>query len=648
MSLNFSLAPTQPAHKTVMEAIRARVQMSKSKLATYYTKWEEDEKSDLVYVHETELDAKRRVRRSVGVPQYTTIEVPYAYATRLSAHTYWTSVFLGRNPKLQFMGRHGESERQVLGIETIMEYQMGVGRMVAPIYVWLNDVGKYGVGFVHPYWEEEEITTSEIVLEPKTWMGVALPGTEKRVRRTRVGKGYVGNKLVNIRPQDSYPDPRVPLSCIQDGEYFGRRVDLSWNELTIGHLNGKYINIPALKAKTKHGKDAQLEYVAGTEHKEMPGEEYDMSPDPTSTSLVEAVEMYIKLVPKDWKLGSGERPEVWRFTYCTATRLIIEAKPTGDWHGKLPFFGLQYEIDGHGFAGRSMYEILRPLNDTISWLFNTHMYNVRAALNNQFVVDPNRVVMKDLMNASGEPGIKIRLKESAYGTDVRSVIHQIPVADVTQGHLRDVQIVEQLIQRVSGVTDNLMGMINQGGRKTATEIRSSNSFGVNRMKTLSEYWSEADYGLLAQVLLQTTQQRYDLERMFRIAGDNFAHDARMEMLLTPESIQGFYDFVPVDGTMPVDRYALANMWREILFGLGKFPQLAQGYNLGGMFEWMAQLAGMKNIKQFRVNVSGGGMLDEQARAGNLVPIGGGGTGGTATNSARTPEPRQISGMGPTG
>ena len=41
-------------------------------------------------------------------------------------------------------------------------------------------------------------------------------------------------------------------------------------------------------------------------------------------------------------------------------------------------------------------EIIRPLTDVMTFLVNSHFYNVRKALNDTRVVDPSRIVMKDL------------------------------------------------------------------------------------------------------------------------------------------------------------------------------------------------------------------------------------------------------------
>jgi nucleoside diphosphate kinase len=245
------------------------------------------------------------------------------------------------------------------------------------------------------------------------------------------------------------------------------------------------------------------------------------------------------------------------------------------------------------------------------------MYAVRTALNDKRVVDPSRVVMSDVTNLNRNV---IRLKPEAYGTDPRLAVHQLQTRDPTQNHLGSMQYVEQMIQRASGVVDNLMGLINQGGRKTATEVRNATGMATNRLKTLAEYNSALGWAPLIQFMVQTTQQLYDEELQLRTAGNTLKGGE--PVLVTPESIAGFYDFVPVDGTMPIDRLAQANFWKELLSVIASSPEMAMSWDLGSMIAHVMMLQGERNVERFRLQAGSPQMLQQQAAAGNIVPIGG--------------------------
>lgn len=648
-SLNISLRFGSPKHTKILEALVARKTLSEKKMSNLYSEFEAKEDQYLAYIPETDADAARSVKREVdGKPQYTTIQIPLSYAIMLSAHTFRTSVFLGRDPIQQFTGRHGETQQQVQAVEAVMQYQSTVGGQLPVHYNWMHDAPKYGFSVVWNYWEDERRQVSRIVEKPATFFGLPIEGKTKKAKETFTLPGYTGNKLMNVRPYDYLPDPRVPLMEPQKGEFCGRKVRLDWNMLVRGKAKGQYFNLDIVqklptdvKEMSSWGSERVLQNVST--------EEIPVNGDIKNIHPREGFEMVVELIPHDWGLGESTQPEKWVFSVI-GDMIVVEARPQGAWHGKFPAVVLPEEFDAYKLNYRSMLDVLKPLNDTLDWLINTHFFNVRSSMNNQFIFDPYRVVAKDLYR-NGTSKL-IRLKETAYGTDVRSAITQLQVNDVTQNHLRDAQVIIDMMQRVSGVTDNIMGMVNNGGRKTATEIRSSNSFGANRLKTLTEYWSAVAFSPLAQMQLQATQQYYTQEQKFQMAGD-LLEEGQKFLTVNPQAIAGAYDFVAVDGTQPIDRYAQANLWREMMAGMSKIPQVAQQYDMGGIFGWMAQLAGLKNIKQFKIQVLPDGQLQDQSQAGNVVPLGGtndgsGNIGGTPGGASGVPEPGQISGMGATG
>lgn len=655
MSLNVELRYGTPKHGKVLGALNARKDLWERKFTDKLERLSDDDDIYTAYIKETDENKIRKQNRDDGEPEYTTLIVPYSYASLLSAHTYWTSVFLSRSPIHQFTGRHGEAQHKVQAVEALIDYQVATALLAAKYYIWMHDAPRYGYGVICTYWAEDKQRISTIENVPQTFMGMELPGAPtKRVKLTKEIVAYAGNKVMNVHPSDAMFDPRVPLVDFQKGEFAGRKVRLSWNELVRGRAAGRYFNVDAAKEVSNRSREAREQYF-GMKIVLPSEEDTSLSGEIGDVGVFDAYELFVDLIPKDWELGSATLPEKWVFTVTTDS-VVIEARPMGNFHGQFPLQVLPNEVDGYSISNRSMLEVLEPMNDALTWLLNSHMFNVRATLNNQFIYDPSRVVTKDLTRKGA--GKLIRLKETAYGSDVRAVISQLQTADVTQGHLRDMGIITDMMNRVSGVTDNLMAVLNQGGRKTATEVRQSNTAGLTRLKTQAEYWSAVAMAPHAQILLQNTQQFYDDQQMFRIAGDLMEEAG--QLTVGPDDIMGFYDFVPVDGTLPVDRFAQANLWKEILFGLAKMPELGMQFDIPGIFTWMAQMAGLKNIKRFKVQAMPNQQALGMAQAGNIIPLGGqggaggqppgqqraAGPGGTPRDMGRLPIPSQIPGMGP--
>lgn len=601
-------------HQFILPRLQARLERSKKAMSDRHEAWERCEEQFHAYLPARTNDKLREVKRKNGEPQYTTLEIPYSYAIVLTAHTYITSTFLSRSPVLQIQGRHGEAQNAEMAMEALLDYQTQTGGHLVPYYIWTLDALKYGMGVVGTYWDEEKITARRRVEVVPTFLGLPIPGAKPRVEEMEEQvRGYVGNRLYNVRPQDFFPDPAYPVNQFQKGEFCARYVSLSWLDIIDGERDGTYFNVDALK---RNRKEAIRLRVQGSQQIKLPNDpEFGHLSDHFDTGSVDAHEIYVRLVPSDWRLGKAGYSEKWVFTLAE-DGIIIGCRPLGYYHNRFPFGILEQEVDGHALFSRSMLEVMKPLNDTLTWLINTHFYNVRKALNDQFVVDPSKVVMKDLTDPN--PGRLIRLKPAAYGTDTRLAVTQLQVGDVTRSHLSDAQMVEMMLQRVSGVNDNIMGMLNSG-RKTATEVRSSTTFSVNRLKTVTEYMSAMGFGPLTEQLVQTTQQMFDDDRKFKVVGDAASWLPEKFINVTPEDIAGFYDFVPVDGSLPVDRTAQVNMWNQLMQQAGALPQVMAQFDMTKIFAFVAQLAGLKNINQFKIQVVPDAMMQDQLQAGNSIP-----------------------------
>lgn len=620
-----------PEHRMILEAVRQRRKMSYDGMSTRYSAWSEMEERFRAYIKPTEGDEKREQLKKEGKTQYVTLVVPYDYAILLTLHTYISSVFLARNPIFQYDARHGETSAQVDAVEAVINYQQTVGEWLVPLYIWLMDGPKYGLGIIGNHWCDESVVTTESTREPLTYFGINT-GRTRDVRRTIRIPGYSGHRLYNVRPQDWFPDPRVSIAQFQTGEFCGRRANVGWNTILKRQQAGLYYNIEAMKnnmvAKDSSYRDRGSSQLVLPDEMETfyvsPRQGDDKQKDIKNN--IDVFELEIELVPKAWKLGTSDSPEKWVITVGNEA-VILSAQSKGVYHDKFDFDVIEHEIEGYALAKRSLLEVLAPLNDTLSWLFNSHMHNVRKAMNDMLVVDPSGVTMKDFTDPNA--GRLIRLKPEAYGKDARAFVHQLQVVDVTQNHLRDSQLVMEMMQRVVGVMENAMGQQNRGGRQTATESRITSNFSVNRQKTNAEYYSAMGFSPLSMKLLQTTQQRYKGDKTFRIAGDLM--NTKTPIKVTPEDIAGAYDFIPVDGTLPVDRYAQAMVWKEI-FGIvaaGRVPM--PGLDLMGMLRHIAFLSGAKDFSQFQVQVQDPGVVANQVKAGNLVALPGGKGGGQGTD-----------------
>lgn len=610
-----------PLHEKVRKKIDVRIKIAEIEHAKRHDKWREAEDRTLAFLPETELDLARRQRREAGTLSYTTIQVPYSYAVLMSAHTYWTSVFFARNPIHQYSGRHGEGEQQTQAMEALIDYQVQVGMMVAPYYIWLYDAGKYGCGILGTYWDKQKLHYGQLVEMPDP-----LTGEPKLFQTTQEVDGYTGNCVYNVSVWDFMHDPRVSLKDFQKGEFCCRRVRIGWNQILQRRAGGYYnSNVDSLQNNVTVDRASNIasQQLARPQFDRYLWDESEDVGHPAGTI---AWEFYVDLIPKEWGIGGTEYPQKWVFTITEDRGTIIGASPLGLMHCKYPFDVMQSEVEGYGSFTRGVPEIVAPIQNTVDWLLNTHFYNVRSSLNNQFIVDPSKLVVKDIKSSG--PGFVWRLRPEAYGTDITKMFMQVPVTDVTQHHMVDFQAMYNIGERTVGINEQMQGGTSAGGRKTATEVRTSTGFGVNRQKTITEYMSASAFAPHSQKLVQSSQQNYDAQAKLRRVGDLALEAGQRFINVAPADIVGFFDFVPVDGILPVDRMAQANLWKEVMAGIRYMPpQVAQQYDWGRIFAWVAQLGGLKNINQFKIQVLPDEQLQQQAAQGNVIPLGAPSQGG---------------------
>lgn len=627
------------AHRTIVQELETRVKLAERGQSEQLVKWEAAESIVAAYVPESADDAQRRVDRDSGKPSYTTIKVPYSYALLMSAHTYWTSVFLGRSPVHQYSGRHGETEQQVLALEALIGYQVDVGGLLAPYYLWLYDVGKYGVGILGEYWCYEDHYFSQL----------QEAENGEQVYVTQRVEGYKGHKVYNVAPYDFLPDPRVPVNRFQEGEFCAVYREVSWTDLVKKTAQGYYFkdNLDRLKKspQARKPKNPSRPWATSTLSVSEVGSDENKRP-----AWVGIFEVYIQLIPSEWNLGKMEMPEKWVFTISADFSTILGAQPLGLLHDKYPFSVLEVEPEAYTLWTRGIPEVVEPIQNTMDWLINSHFYNVRAISNGRFVYDPSRIDASPM--ESGEPGWAIALRPQAWGSvpNLDAVFKQIDIRDTTSQHFVDFQNMFQIGERAMGISEQVMGALSSG-RKTATEVRTSTGFSINRLKTGSELMSAMGFSGHSMKLVQSTQQFYDWSMKIKITGDLSQMAGPQFLMVDPSMIVGAYQFVPVDGSLPVDRFAQATLWKDILGQMSRFPQVMMQYDFAKIFAWVGSLAGVKNMNQFKIQQGMPGMgmpgmnvqvmpdeqLASEAGKGNVIPYPGPGPGpGTQSNVATIP------------
>ncbi len=605
------LEPGSELHASVLTKLEAMRKFSQCEMTKHYWRWNFGEQRIQAYVQQE--DYERIVGSMNGYdgrpPEPINVIVPYSYATLHAAATFVYGVLLGRRPIFPLMSIRGTTADKARYMEASIQSQLDYSRAAEELWQHIWDSIVYNVAPIRINYEE--IFGSSIQRD--------ISGQRIVVDELQ----YSGNIIRALDPYAILPDPRVPLHRAHlDGDFLFAKVESSETQLLDLEREGalKWVK-QALKSRNVAATDYDSPR-GDSDRRAKIGLRGEMLTTPSNVVKFRLrYEGTVRIVPKDWKLGTSTRSELWKFTWLQGQ--IIQAEPLNLVHNQHPITIAEPTSFGHDFMSVAMSDMIGPFQDILSWLVSSRMENVRTAINNQFVADPSAVEVNDIRQSA--IGRIIRLKQAAMGLPIKNVLQQIAVSDVTQGHVNDIQLMRVLADTITGVNDNLRGIQTAGGRRSATEARLSMQAGATRLSQMAIRISSQSFHPMVQQMISNTQQLMPDEMWIETAGDN---GDPVSLKLQLEQILGSFNYQISDGSLPFDKQALLEEWKEILFGVARDPELRAGWDLNKMFEYVAELGGARNIGQFKKQLPAPGQVPFQAGAGNnpgaqpgTVPIG---------------------------
>jgi hypothetical protein len=604
------LKPNSPLHLSVKEKLLDMIRMSENQMNSFYDRWRANELQYQAYLKTETMDQlKKGVAKTGTPPELVTITVPYTYATVQTVVSYLTHAFCGRFPMFQVATVDAAASGKAQNLEYLLQYNGDRERIITKLVQFFLDGEMYGLQAMRMLWKVEK-------RQQTTWMDAnPAPGLFMQTAQQPVRKEVVvfeGNELRNLDPFKFFPDPRVPMSEVAEkGEFVFWREFEGRFRLRKAEAAGfvKWVGaIPKGVARPAGDSESQRGRLAGQRTAGWKVGDFGLEDVQIDQGTVE-------LIPSEWGLGAGTEYEKWLFSIANKEQ-IIQAEPLGLDHGKHPVIVGEPHTTGYEFGQMAMTDMIGPMQEFLSWMFNSHIFNVRAALNNTFLVNPQMVDMQDMKKPG--PGRVIKMKPAAFGQDIKNAFYQVPVTDVTSGHIQDMQIVQRMADNVSATNDSLRGVTTAGGRKSATEIRQSGEAGASRLAYRARLISAQSIVPLAEMETYNFQQLMSQEVFVKTLG---MEALKNPINISPDDIAGSYYFPVHDGMLPLDRVALLEVWKEIFQALIQVPGFAQAFDVMGVFEYMAKLGGATNLSTFRVQTMGNEQIDQALSAGNMVPAG---------------------------
>jgi len=618
------LKPDSKFHTNLRNKIWTRARESRNEMSKRFPAWREVDRKMTIYIP---LKDKEQALQKKDTSKPVSIVFPYSYSMLEALLTYLTMAFF-QDPMFQYEGVEDDDTIGAMLMELVIRLHCIKNKVPLAVHTSLRDSLCYGIGPAIPGWKQiygKKAIKSSIVT--RSDIGEQTENTVNYIESLL----FEGNDLSNIDPYMFLPDPSVSSNNTQDGEFVGwvDRDNLmnmlsEENQPNSGMFNVRYLHAKKDKKSSLANDQSERETKLGGAT--------DVRRGLTgSTSPVDNINMYVNLIPKEWELGDSEYPEKWFFT-LSADDVITRCEKATHNHGMYPVAVASPEFDGYSATPIGRMEVLYGLQHTLDFLFNSHVSNVRKAINDMLVVDPYLVNINDLKDP--EPGKLIRLRRPAWGRGVDKVVQQLGVNDITRNNIADSAYITSWMDRISGADTSMQGALRQSGpeRLTRGEFQGTRSSAMSRLQRIAMLIGMQFMQDIGTQYAVHTQQYLSEEQFVRITGryreqlaKNFGKTSG-SIPVSPYDLAVGVDFIPRDGSIPGGNFS--EVWVEMFKIIGTTPELMQQFDVTRIFMYIAQQLGAKNVEDFRRNINqvqGQTMPDEQveqqAQAGNLVPIG---------------------------
>lgn len=617
------LRPDSDLHKFLRNRIWERARVSRNEIQKRFSSWREIDRTMTIYMP---LEDKEELSKKKNPNKPVSIVFPYTYSMLEALLTYLSIAFF-QDPIFQYEGVEDDDTQGAMLMELLIKLHCNKNKVPLAVHTSLRDCLCYGVGIAIPEWRR--IYGKKAIKASVTYESELGENTQNLTQFVE-SLLFEGNALSNIDPYMWLPDPSVSSNNIQRGEFVGWVERDSYVNLLSEETQPDSIkfNVRYLKSKTNKRStlaldqsDRQTRHGGSTEsHKALSN----------TTSPVDVIKMYINLIPKEWKLSDSEYPEKWYFELASDD-IIIACEKANHNHGMYPISVASPEFDGYSITPIGRMEVLYGLQHVLDFLFNSHVENIKKSVNDMFVVDPYLINIEDIKDPKA--GKLIRLRRPAWGRGVDKAIQQLSVQDITRANISDSAYITQWMDRISGADQSMQGALRMAGpeRLTGAEFKGTRGSAISRLQRVAMIISLQYMQDIGTMFAVHTQQYMSEDTYVKIIGHHAEELSKMfggasRARVSPMDIAINYDLIVRDGSIPGGNFNQA--WIELFKIIGTSPELSQHFDIPRIFTYIAHELGAKNVEDFKRNVNRiqpqvmpDNMVQQQANAGNLVPVG---------------------------
>ncbi len=517
--------------------------------------------------------------------------------------TYIAQVLFGQDTPHKVEGRRPEDEVPAEFMNQLLRWNAEHQQMYNIGYLWIQDAVAVNRGVFYNSWApifKPELTLEQVSDPSDIDPATQLPRTYPRPRRKNVKvAGYNRSELIS--PYDFVCDPTLPLWRLQEMRFTGHRVVLSVTDLQRRAklpVSDPYHVMPwavkELEEKAKKGvaqSDAAVTGLSGvpsnpTETR-LSRTAYERTrvlqptganqADKNDLGTVEAWELSVRLVPMANEIyendTTGDEPVIFTFLITGGDTLLALNESTYA-HGQFPYSVAEGRPNAHFQFSPGWVMMLKGIQDYVDWLKNRHQEALSRTVGNIFVYDPQSVDVTDFMNPDKE-GLLITLKNEATNRKISEVFQQVPIKDLTEHFHEEAMEFVRYSETVTAANSSMQGA-QTGGDESATSYAGTQQMSAGRMTSVARLLSSQALVPQCKQFVSNFQQFMDHKQEVRFKGDPTSMPPDLQkaysLTLNRDVIQGDFEFIAHDGTLPgTDAKKVAAITR-LLEGAAVFPQ----------------------------------------------------------------------------
>ena len=640
---NLDLRP----HSALSQGICARVldnaRASHDFMSKKYDKWREIDRKNHAFIPADDAEIIRR--RGEGTdPGDNRLPVssvfPYMFALKKSLLAHLTNRNL-RGPLHKLTG-HGLRDDMIRAqmLAVVINQEANYYNAGLTYHKAYNSALDYGCAFVACNWSAEYAkVTREIpgMVSPVRGM---FPTTQFS---TDWEMRFEGSKVKIIDPYRALPDPRVALEDVDEANRFQYIDQESLNSLIARDNRGEIFNVSFLRESKAWASTFELHNSNRGYIKNVYGDVVNLDPtegdidpyDSTHPVCIKGVEW---IIPSEYPgngvaVGDEDYPVLFEYTIA-ADEYILQFNRVESNHQMLPIATGGFNVDGFSLTPTAPAEYNLGPQEYLDWSINSYQTEAIANVNGRWIYDP-LVIREDDVN-SKRLDQKMRLRQRFWGQGkLKEAFLQLAGTNYAQQHIANIPLIQDIMNRGSGASEILQGVMRQGGeRRSASEAESVKEMGLGRVDEMSYLMKILLHKRLTKLYAENCIQHKSQGAWHR-AVDDWPDALREEygdgpVWIDPGDINVPYDVLIEEDADSMGSEASTMVLNQLLnIALtSEHPSMEQVDPI----QWMkviARRSGERNVQRLfrRPRVMDDEQLMRQEEAGNMVPMPGAVGGG---------------------